>query len=67
MTDIVGEIWARCVPFMVRLTTAEGRVALDNSLRAELAKIEDESLRRNAAELIREMRAVLLAANRRMQ
>lgn len=59
--DIVNEIWRRhaldAEGRLVRLDTAERRLALDDALRAELCGIESEALRAHAAAMIRERRA----------
>lgn len=57
--DIVGAIWAevQAEGLLADLSTAERRRALDDALRARLARIGDASLRAHAAEMIRERRA----------
>lgn len=66
--DVAGEIWAAVEADGVtdNLSTAERRKALDDVLRARLARVDDERLRSHAAELIRERRSkVMFAPERR--
>ena len=51
--DIVSQIKTRVDPAAYDLTTAEGRTAFDNALRAELAQIEDINLRAHAGEMLK--------------
>lgn len=59
MTDIVSQIKSRVAPAAYDLATAEGRLAFDNALRAELTKIEDQWLSRHAAEMLKAWRREL--------
>lgn len=56
MTDIVSDIKARIDLTAFDLTTAEGRRDLDNTLRAEMREIADDSLRAHAAEMLKAWR-----------
>ena len=56
MTDIVSHIKECCPPEDHDLNTAEGRWGWDQALRAELAKVEPEGLRRHASQLVKEWR-----------
>ena len=51
---ITEAIWQSAVAEGHDLHTAQGRAALDRRLRSELAKIEDDSLRSHAADIIRQ-------------
>lgn len=55
-TDIVSKIKAKVDPAAFDLTTAEGRVAFDEALRAELVSIRDIWLQKHAGELLKEWR-----------
>jgi hypothetical protein len=52
---IAQAIWDRVAPKHDR-STAQGRAALDNELRKEIARIEDKVVRAHAAEIIRGLR-----------
>ena len=54
--DVVGAIQGRMMATRYRLCTAEGRADFDDDLRREIAVIEDEIVRRHAAEMLREWR-----------
>lgn len=54
---VVGEIFADAMDMDLDLDTAEGRADLDDFFRDRLRKIERESVRDHAAEIIRDIRA----------
>jgi len=60
MTDIVAAIKASVNPAEYDFTTAEGRVAFDDALRAALVKIEDDHLRSHAAGMLKAWRRELM-------
>lgn len=54
--DIFGDIQKLVDPAKYDFTKAEGRADFDDALRAEIAKIEDKTLRNHVGETCREWR-----------
>ena len=59
--DVVAAIRKAVPPGRYDLNRAEGRADFDDALRAELAKIEDVTLRQHAAEMVRHWREKLFS------
>lgn len=59
--DICAHIKAACDPADFDFSRAEGRADFDDALRSRIVSIEDDTLRRHVAEMIRQWRAELWA------